>query len=89
LVCCPAFWTIGLLLVALGVTLMFVWKQRCEKSYCDVLKELMIAISGVVLPLLSWAGLIPSLAACINKFVTAILTLLAGIIAVTAANCDS
>ena len=88
-VCCPVFWVIGLLLFAAGVALMFVWKRKCKKSNCAVLKELVIAISGVVLPLLGWLGVIPPLAACINTVVTGILSTLAAAIAIAATNCDS
>ena len=88
-VCCPIFWAIGLGLVAVGVTLMFIWKERCNKSNCAVLKELVIALSGVVLPLLGWLGVIPALAACINPIVTGALSTLAAVIAVAATNCGS
>lgn len=85
--CCPAFWVIGILLVGLGVTLMLVWKQRCKKSYCAVLKELALALSGVILPLLGWLVVIPALANCIGLF-AGILGVLAAIITVSALNCD-
>jgi PKD repeat protein len=86
-VCCPTFWVIGLALVGVGVALMFTWKKRCNKSNCAVLKELVIALSGVVLPLLGWLGAIPALAACINTVVTGALSTLAAAIAVAATNC--
>lgn len=88
-VCCPIFWVIGLGLVVVGVTLMLTWKERCNKSNCAVLKELVIALSGVVLPLLGWLGVIPALAACINTVVTGALSTLAAAIAVAATNCGS
>jgi len=82
-VCCPTFWLIGLGLLAAGVALMFLWKRRCRKGTCAVLKELSIALSSVILPLLGWLGVIPALAACINHVVAGVLSTLAA--AVTAA----
>ena len=86
-VCCPTFWAIGLALLAAGVALMFVWKRRCRKSTCAVLKELSIALSSVILPLLGWLGVIPALAACINHVVAGILSTLAAAIAAAALHC--
>jgi hypothetical protein len=82
-VCCPTFWLIGLGLLAAGLGLMVVWKRRCRKGTCAVLKELSIALSSVILPLLGWLGVIPALAACINHVVAGVLSTLAA--AVTAA----
>ena len=87
--CCPTFWVLGIGLVLAGIGLMYWWKRRCRKSWCAVLKELVIALSGVVLPLLGWLGAIPGLAACINPLITGALSTLAAAIAVTATNCDS
>ena len=85
--CCPVFWPIGLGLLALGISLMLVWKKRCKKSNCAVLKELVIALSGVVLPLLGWLGVIPALAACINPIVAGALSTLAAAVTLAAASC--
>jgi hypothetical protein len=86
-VCCPTFWLIGLALLAAGVALMFVWKRRCRKSTCAVLKELSIALSSVILPLLGWLGVIPALAACINHVVAGVLSTLAAAIAAAVLHC--
>jgi PKD repeat protein len=85
--CCPAFWPIGLGLLAVGISLMLLWKKRCKKSNCAVLKELVIALSGVVLPLLGWLGVIPALAACINPIVAGVLSTLAAAATLAAASC--
>lgn len=85
--CCPIFWPIGLGLVAGGIGLMLVWKKRCHKSNCAVLKELVVALAGVVLPLLGWLGVIPALAACINPLVAGVLSTLAAAVTVAAASC--
>lgn len=85
--CCPTFWPIGLGLVAGGIALMLVWKKRCKKSNCAVLKELVVALSGVVLPLLGWLGVIPALAACINPIVAGALSTLAAAVTLAAASC--
>jgi len=86
-VCCPTFWPIGLGLLGVGVGLMLLWKKRCHKSKCAVLKELVIALSGVVLPLLGWLGVIPALAACINPLVAGALSTLAAAVAIALASC--
>ena len=86
-VCCPTFWPIGLGLLGVGVGLMLLWKKQCHKSKCAVLKELVIALSGVVLPLLGWLGVIPALAACINPLVAGALSTLAAAVAIALASC--
>jgi PKD domain-containing protein len=85
--CCPWLWGVGLPLVALGVTLALWWKSRCDKTNCELLKELVVALSGVVLPLLGWLGVIPGLAACINPVVSGVLSTLAAAVAVAVAAC--
>ena len=85
--CCPSFWVIGGGLTAAGLGLMALWKSRCNKSNCDVLKELVIAISGVVVPLVGWFLGVPVLMACMNTIITAALTTLAGLIAIAASQC--
>lgn len=85
--CCPSFWPIGIGLVVVGAGLMLLWKQRCHKNRCQVLKELVLAMSGVLIPLLGWLGAIPILTPCINHVVTGALSLLAGALTVAALNC--
>ncbi|HJQ41207.1 MAG TPA: PKD domain-containing protein [Thermoanaerobaculia bacterium] len=85
--CCPAFWALGSGFTGIGLGVMAWWKQRCDKSWCEVAKELVIAISGVVIPLLGWLGVVAALAACINPVITAALAVLAGALAVTASQC--
>lgn len=87
--CCHQFWFIGLPLIAAGIALMFVWKRHCNMSTCEVLKELSIALSSVILPLLGWLGVIPALAACINHVVAGILSTLAAAVALAALHCAS
>ena len=86
-VCCPTFWWIGLALLAAGVALMFVWKRRCHKNTCAVLKELSIALSSVILPLLGWLGVIPALAACVNHLVAGALSTLAAVVGLAVLHC--
>ncbi len=88
-VCCPAFWFIGLALIAAGIGLMITWKRHCNVSTCAVLKELSIALSSVILPLLGWLGVIPALGACGNNYVRAFLSTLAAAVAVAALHCIS
>ena len=85
--CCPAFIALGGGLAGIGLGVMAWWKQQCNKSNCDLFKELTIVMSGVLLPLLGWLGVIPALAACINPIVTGALATIAAFVAVTAANC--
>lgn len=86
-VCCPVFWWIGFGLVAAGIALMLLWKKRCKKSTCAVLKELVVALVGVVLPILGWVGAIPVLTACINSYVAGVLSTLASLATLAAASC--
>jgi PKD domain-containing protein len=85
--CCPQLLFVGLPLIASGIALMFAWKRRCNMSTCAVLKELSIALSSVILPLLGWLGAIPGLAACINHVVAGILSTLAAAVGVAALHC--
>jgi hypothetical protein len=85
--CCPTFWFVGLPLIGIGVALMFAWKRQCHMSNCAVLKELSIALSSVILPLLGWLGVIPGLAACVNHVVAGILSTLAAAVGVAVLHC--
>ena len=85
--CCPVFWPIGLGLAGTGHFAHAGLEQRCNKSNCAVLKELVIALAGVVLPLLGWLGVIPALAACINPIVAGALSTLAAAVTLAAASC--
>jgi hypothetical protein len=66
---------------------MFLWKRRCDKNACGVLKELAIALASVVVPLLGWLGAIPVLSACINHTVAAGLSTLAGLTTAAVVHC--
>jgi FOG: PKD repeat len=85
--CCPSFWPIGIGMIVVGIGLMLLWKSHCHKNKCQVLKELVLAISGVLIPLLGWFGAIPILAPCINHVVTAALSALAAALTVAALHC--
>jgi hypothetical protein len=85
--CCPTFWALGSGLAGIGLGVMAWWKQHCDKSNCDLLKELVIVMSGVLLPLLGWLGVIPALSACINPIITGTLSTLAAAVSVSATNC--
>jgi hypothetical protein len=85
--CCPIFWWIGLSLIAAGAALMIVWKRRCRETTCAVLKELSIALSSVILPLLGWLSVIQALAACINHVVAGVLSTVAAVIGVAVLHC--
>ncbi len=85
--CCPSFWVIGGGLILLGIGLMLAWKSHCNQNRCQVLKELVLAISGVLIPLLGWLGVIPVLAPCINHVVTGALATLAALLTAAALHC--
>lgn len=87
--CCPVFWWIGLgLVILVGLPALYIWKRRCRKSNCAVAKELTLALSGAVLPLLGWLGVIPVLTACINPVATGFISTLAAAVAVSATQCS-
>jgi hypothetical protein len=74
-------------LIAAGAALMIVWKHRCRETTCAVLKELSIALSSVILPLLGWLSVIQALAACINHVVAGVLSTVAAVIGVAVLHC--
>lgn len=87
ILCCPWLWALAVGSVAVGSGLLALWLEKCKKGLCDVVSELLVAISGVSLPLLGWLGLIPALSACVNPWVSAGLSAFAGLIAIAAAAC--
>ena len=88
-VCCPTFWWVGVPLLAAGVALMFVWKNRCKESMCEIWKELFIAISGVIIPALGYIADVPVLAACLNHPIVIGLSLLATAVGLAAQKCKA
>jgi hypothetical protein len=70
--CCSIFWFFGFLGIFAALVMLVVWAIKCHKNRCQVLAELTIAVSGIILPLLGWIGVIPGLSACINHVVAAI-----------------
>jgi hypothetical protein len=87
ILCCPLLWALAVGSVAVDSGLLALWLEKCKKGLCDVVSELLVAISGVSLPLLGWLGLIPALSGCVNPWVSAGLSAFAGLIAIAAAAC--
>jgi PKD repeat protein len=85
--CCAWLVGVGLPSLALGLTLAVVWKSRCKKTQCELLKELVVVLSGVVLPVLGWLGVIPGLSACTNTALVGALSTLIAALVIAAANC--
>lgn len=69
--CCPELWTIGIGLIAAGLGGLAWWRRRCRASRCDVLRELIIVFSGVILPVLGWIAGISVLQACLTPWIAA------------------
>ncbi len=69
--CCggtTAFIT-GLIMMALGILFLFLWRNHCHKSTCEILNEVILIMSGYVLTttafVLSFAVALPALLVCL------------------------
>ena len=80
--CCPTLWTVGVGLIAAGLGGLAWWRRRCRVSRCDVLRELIIVVSGVIVPVIGWIAGIPALTACLSPVIAASVTTLSGALAV-------
>ena len=85
--CCPTFWVFGILSLVAASVLLTLWATKCQKSRCQVLAELTVAVSGIILPLLGWIGLLPGLSMCINPVVAAAASTFAAAIALALSVC--
>jgi hypothetical protein len=71
--CCPLFLPIGSGLVAAGIGLFYWWARRCRKGVCDVAVQLLAALTGGIMPLLTYIDLVPVLSACKNPVAAIVL----------------
>lgn len=85
--CCPWLWAVGAGLIATGLAGLIVWARECRKASCQVLAEVAVVITVVIIPVINWLGLIPLLAACLNPWVEAAVATLSGVIVVALAKC--
>lgn len=85
--CCPVLWVIGGALIAAAVAGMVLWIRRCRKTRCQVLAELAIVITVVVVPILGWIAGVPFLGACLDPIVAASVSTLSALIAIGLAHC--
>ena len=85
--CCPIMWAIGTGLIGTALGLLYKWKRDCGISACDVWAELLLVISGVVVPVVGYLALIPAFAGCLNPWVFAAGGTLATIVSVFAWRC--
>lgn len=79
--CCPFLWVIGAALIAAAIAGLIVWRRRCRRTRCQVLAELGIVITVVVVPVLGWLAGVPFLSACLNPIVGSAVGLLSAAIA--------
>jgi hypothetical protein len=87
--CCPVLWLIGAGLIAAALAGLLLWRSRCKRTLCQVLAELAIVITVVILTVLGWIAGIPFLSACLNPIVAAAVSTLSAAIALGLANCAS
>jgi hypothetical protein len=48
--CCATFLIPGLLMIAAGLVFLFLWKKKCKKTVCEVVKEVIFVIAAFILP---------------------------------------
>lgn len=87
--CCPTLWIIGAVLIAAAIAGLFLWIRRCKEAFCQVLAELAVVITVVVIPVLGWIAGIPFLSACLNPIIAAAVSTLSAAIALGLAHCAS
>ena len=69
--CCPWLWAVGGGLIAAGLAGLIAWWIKCHRTLCQVLVELAIVLSVVILPVLGWIASIPFLTPCLTPAVDA------------------
>ncbi len=85
--CCPWLWPVGAGLIIAGIAGMLTWREQCKKTWCQLFAELAVVITVVVIPVLSWLGLIPALSACLNPWVVGVVSGLSAALALALATC--
>lgn len=85
--CCPWMIFAGLGLTLAGLGGLLLWRSICDKSFCQLAKEIVFVIGGIVLPLVSAILLVPLVAACVNITAFGWVTAVFGPIAIYAATC--
>jgi hypothetical protein len=86
--CCPSMMWPGLGLMLLGLLSLYLWKQHCNKTLCEVLSEVIIVMSVYIFPILTIVQSVPSATQCylilfvINGFSVTFLILLSILYAV-------
>jgi PKD domain len=87
--CCPQLWIIGAVAVLAAVGLLAAWVRQCNETRCDVIRELLLVIVAVIIPVFGWVRNIPLLALCVSPVLDTILAALAGVLGALAAGCIS
>jgi hypothetical protein len=87
--CCPTLWIIGAALIAAAVAGLIVWIRRCKKTRCQVLAELGVVITVVIVPIIGWIAGISFLQPCLNPIVAATVSTLSAIVALGLSLCAS
>lgn len=85
--CCPWLWAVGAGLILAGIAGIILWAKECRKTFCQVMAELAVVITVVIIPVLDWLGLVPVLSACLNPAVEAAVSTLSAAIALALAKC--
>jgi hypothetical protein len=87
--CCPTLWAIGAALIAAALAGLIAWIVRCEPTRCQVLAELGVVITVVILPILGWVAGISFLQPCLNPIVAASVSTLSGLVSLGLIVCAS
>ncbi len=86
--CCPWLWWVGIASILAAVYLIRKWVNQCHVGRCRLLSEMLVATSGILIPLLGWLGAIPALGSCINRVVAVGLTTMAAGLTYAVAACN-
>jgi hypothetical protein len=78
--CCAHMFGIGIALFGAGLVGALVWAQQCNKTLCELTREMMVVIAVLILPALNVLGTLgPEFAACPPWWLTTFVVALNGL----------
>jgi hypothetical protein len=87
--CCSELYWIGVPLILLGLGLLYRWRRTCGHTWCDVLRELLVLISGIVIPTVAWLIHVPVVSGCFSTAIGTGVISLGGLVALAVGRCLS
>jgi len=61
---CCSLWIYGILLILLGILFLFLWKNKCEPSRCEILGELSLMWTTILVPAYGYVIVYSTIANC-------------------------